>query len=73
MLCWRALLDAVTCNTRHSEQVLNEVESVRREHVKVMVPPGFVVNIEGFLITKCNGILFLMHLHVQVQEASCAG
>jgi hypothetical protein len=38
MLYWSTLLDAVICNTTHSEQVLDEVESVRREHVEVMVP-----------------------------------
>ena len=73
MLCWIALLDAVICNTRHSELVLDEVESARRDHVKVMVPPGFVVNIQGYWITKCNDFLFLMQTHVQHQEASCAG
>ena len=48
MMCWIALLDVVVCNTRHSEQILNEVESARREHVKVMAPPRYVVNIQGF-------------------------
>ena len=48
MLCWIALLDTVFCITRHSEQVLGEVKSARRDNVKVMVPPGFVVNIQGF-------------------------
>ena len=48
MLCWIALLDAVFCITRHSEQVLSEVESARRNNVKVMVPSGFVLHIQGF-------------------------
>ena len=65
MLSWIVLLDAIFCITRHNEQVLSEVESARRDNMKVMVPPGFVVNIQGFRITKCNGFLFPMQIHVQ--------